>query len=355
MTSAPETIEATGIAVRFDPSCGIVERLVVLDDGREVAPFHRAPWAGSGEALPEGISPHLARLAGDFLCAPFGSREGDSPQHGWTANARWEVVARGPGHLRAALTRPVHGATVVKELRVEGGHPFLYGRHVFVGGTGRVPVANHANLSLPHGGVIRTSPKAGWETPAAAPEPDPARGRSRLAYPARASDPRSFPAEEGTADLTRYPFFDRSEEFVVGVEAPGHRLGWTAVTRPREGDLFLSLRDARALPMTMLWHSNGGRDYPPWSGRHLGCLGVEEGAASHMLGPSTEADLAGPGALALDPLGVAEVRHAVGAVAWPSGEAVAEVRDEGDAILVRGEEGATRRVPVLAGFLGVEG
>jgi hypothetical protein len=355
MTGASERIEAAGIAVQFDPSCGIVERLVVVDEGREVAPLHRAPWVGSDEVLPEGTSPHLARLAGDFLCAPFASREGDSPQHGWTANTPWAVVAQGPGHLRAALTRPVHGATVVKELRVEDGHPFLYQRHVFVGGAGRVPVANHANVALPRGGVIRTSPKAGWETPAAAPEPDRARGRSRLAYPARASDPRSFPAEGGTADLTRYPFFDRSEEFVVGVEAPGHRLGWTAVARPHEGDLFLSLRDARALPMTMLWQSNGGRDYPPWSGRHFGCLGVEEGAAAHMLGVSTEANLAGPGTLALDPLGVAEVRHVVGAVAWPSGEAVADVRDEGDAIVVHGEGGATRRVPVLAAFLGADG
>ena len=62
----------------------------------------------------------------------------------------------------------------------------------------------------------------------------------------------------------------------VGIEAQGHRLGWTTVTRPEEGDLFLSLRNARRLPMTMLWHSNGGRDYAPWSGRHFGCLGVEE-------------------------------------------------------------------------------
>ncbi len=355
MSVASERIEAAGVAVRFDPSCGLVERLAVRDEGREVAPLHRAPWVGSDEPLPEGIAPHLARLAGDFLCAPFGSREDGSPQHGWTANARWEVVGRGPGTLRAALTRPVQGATVVKELRVEDGHPFLYQRHVFVGGAGRVPVANHANLFLPGGGVIRTSPKAGWETPAAPPEPDPARGRSRLAYPARASDPRAFPALEGTADLTRYPFFDRSEEFVVGLEAPGHRLGWTAVARPEEGDLFLSLRDARALPMTMLWHSNGGRDYPPWSGRHIGCLGVEEGAAAHMLDLSTEADLAGPGALALEPLGVAEVRHVIGVVAWPSGEAVADLREEGHAILLRGEGGATRRIPFRAGFLGVDG
>ncbi|HVG48450.1 MAG TPA: hypothetical protein VM899_10005, partial [Rubellimicrobium sp.] len=191
-----------------------------------------------------------------------------------------------------------------------------------------------------------------WETPARPQESDPARGRSGLRYPARATDPRDFPGEGGPVDLTRYPWNPRHEDFVVGLEARGHRLGWTAVTRPEEGDLYLSLRDARALPMTMLWHSNGGRDYPPWSGRHRGCLGVEEGAAGHMLGLSSEADLAGPGALALSPEGVAEVRHVTGALRWPSGEPVAEVRQDGDAVEVRGENGARRRVPFRAGFLG---
>jgi hypothetical protein len=26
----------------------------------------------------------------------------------------------------------------------------------------------------------------------------------------------------------------------------------------------------------MLWHSNGGRHYPPWNGRHLNVLGIED-------------------------------------------------------------------------------
>jgi hypothetical protein len=155
-------------------------------------------------------------------------------------------------------------------------------------------------------------------------------------------------------DLTRYPWNPRHEDFVIGVEAKGHRLGWTAVTRPVEGDLYLSLRDARTLPMTMLWHSNGGRDYAPWSGRHVACLGVEEGAAAPMLGLSSEGDLAGPGMLTLRPDGVAEVRHVIGAIAWPSGEPVAEVSEEGDAIVVRGEGGADRRLPLRTGALGAD-
>ncbi len=346
------TVAAQGIRFGFDARTGLLDGFAVTDEGREVAPLHRAPWVGTDDVLPPEAGPLMATLGGDFFCAPFAGREAGSALHGWPANAPWMVVHDQGGTLRAALSRAVSGATVLKELSVLDSHPFVYQRHVFVGGSGRVPVANHANLSLRSGGLIRTSPKLVWETPKSAQESDPKRGRSALRYPARSEDPRAFPGMEGTSDITCYPWNPRHEDFVVGLEARGHRLGWTAVTRPVEGDLYLSLRDARRLPMTMFWHSNGGRDYAPWSGRHFGCLGVEEGAADHMLGLSTEADLSGPGALTLTPDGVAEVRHVIGAVAWPSGEPVTEVREQGDSVVVRGGSGAERRLPFRAGFLG---
>ena len=345
-------VSAEGISFGFDPGLGLLDGFAVEDRGKTVAPLHRAPWVGTGEALPPGAAPHLATLGGDFFCAPFAGSEEGSPLHGWPANWPWEVVANGGGVLRAVLGRTVAGATLVKELSVTDGHPFVYQRHVFVGGRGRVSVANHANLSVRNGALIRTSPKSHWETPKTPQESDPARGRSALRYPARAADPRVFPGLAGPVDLTRYPWNPRHEDFAIGIEERGHALGWTAVTRPVEGDLYLSLRDARALPMTMLWHSNGGRDYAPWSGRHVGCLGVEEGAAEHMLGLSSEGDLSGPGALALRPDGLAEVRHVIGAIAWPSGEPVASVTVEDGSAVVEGEGGTVRRVPVRAGFAG---
>lgn len=343
-------LHATGIALTFDPSTGQLRDLAVEDGGRSVAPFHMAPWVGK-EAMPPDASPHLSTLGGDFFCAPFAASEDGSPLHGWTANTAWAVVAQAPGLVRAVLERPVFGATVVKEITLLPGHPFVYQRHVLVGGEGRVPVANHANVALRNGGLIRTSRKSCWETPKEPLEADPARGRSGLDYPARAEDPAAFPGREGPVDLTRYPFLPRHEEFVVGIEARGNALGWTGVTRA-EGDLFLSLRDPAALPMTMLWHSNGGRDYAPWSSRHVGCLGVEEGAADPMLGLSSEADLAGPGALTLVPGGTVEVRHVLGAIAWPADEPLAGVRPAGDGRLaLTGEAGTTREVPFRTDFL----
>lgn len=346
-------IAASGIRFGFDTRTGLLDGFEVEDQGVRIAPLHRAPWVGTGEVMPPDAAPLMATLGGDFFCAPFAASDEGSPLHGWPANTPWTVVATTAGLVRAVLDHPVKGATLIKELSVTDGHPFVYQRHIFIGGTGRLPVANHANISLKSGGLIRTSAKSYWETPQNPQESDPARGRSALAYPARSVDPRTFPGLADPVDLTRYPWNPRHEDFVVGIEAKGHALGWTAVTRPAEGDLYLSLRDARRLPMTMLWHSNGGRDYAPWSGRHFGCLGVEEGAADHMLGFSTEADLSGPGALTLSPEGTVEARHVIGAISWPSGEPVATVTLDGDALTVTAEGGAQRIVPIRGAFLGL--
>lgn len=344
-------LSATGIDFGFDARTGLLDGFAVTDGGRRIAPLHRAPWVGSDEPIPPEEPPLIATLGGDFFCAPFSAAGGGVPLHGWPPNSPWTVLSADGGTLRAVLDRTVQGAMLIKELSVEDGHPFVYQRHVFIGGEGRLSFANHANVALPQGGLIRTSAKSHWETPKTPQESDPARGRSALAYPARSENPRAFPGVTGPSDLTRYPWNPRHEDFVIGVEAKGHWLGWTAVTRPRERDLYLSLRNARTLPMSMFWHSNGGRDYPPWSGRHFGCLGVEEGAAAQMLGLSGEADLAGPGALALRPGGVAAVLHVIGAIDWPSGEPVAAIEAGDAAIAIRGEGGAERTVPCRIGLL----
>ena len=340
-------VTAPGIRFRFQPEGGFLTDLVISDHGRQIAPLYRAPWLA--ETLPADMPTHLRFLQGDFFCAPFCGHSDGSDFHGWPANGTWQVGDSRPGTVAADLPQSVKSARISKLLEVDAGHPWVYQTHRLTGGTGQLPVANHAMVALPNGGLIRTSPKAFWETSPLPQETDPARGRSALAYPARTADPRAFPRADGSvADLTRYPWTDRAEDFCAGVEAPGSALGWTAITRPAEGDLYLSLRNPAKLPMTMLWHSNYGRDYLPWSGRNR-CLGVEEGAASMMLGLS--ADQASPGSLSLNPAGTVDVRHVIGAIGWPSGEAVAEILATGDLIQVRGEGGARRSLPFRGGFL----
>ena len=362
MADTAVEIEAKGIAVRFAPAFGMIEELRVERDGRTVSILHKAPWIG--EKMPEDAAPHLGGLAGDFFCAPFGDASADSAHgHGWPANSLWthlgterngkETVAR------FKLERKAMGADLVKELRLVDGHPFLYQRHIFTGGQAEgMSVANHAMVSLPDGGQLSFSPKRWWETPQIPLEPDPARGRSLLACPAKVADPRHFPlAAGGETDITRYPFASRHEDFAIGVEAEGSKLGWTTVARAKQGDLFISLRNPARLPMTMLWFSNGGRDYAPWSGRHVGCLGVEEGLNRKMLGDSAARtphplDAAGvPTGLTLDLNSSVEVRHVIGSVPWSADGKVAGVMPAVGGIEIKPASCAAATIPCDLAFL----
>ncbi|MDQ2067247.1 hypothetical protein Q9295_12795 [Xinfangfangia sp. CPCC 101601] len=347
------TLAASGITLQFSAQGGVIHPLEVTDQGQIIAPLHAAPWAEKD--VPTDAPPHQAWLRGDFLAAPMGA--GPDGLHGLAANGPWQVLPTQSGQLRALLQGQIMGASVIKELSVSDDHPFLYQRHLFIGGSGSLPVANHAMVSVPQGAKLSFSRKRWFETLCAPLEPDPARGRSALAYPKRHEDPTEFPGKDGPVNLHSYPWGAAHEDFVAAVEEPSSALGWTAVVRPAEGDLFLSLKNPMALPMTMLWHSNGGRDYAPWNGRHHGCLGVEEGAALPNLGLSSQetpdplAAAGQPGLLQLEPAGTVDLRHVIGAIHWPSGQAVAAVRLEGDELTVTGDWGAERRLPFRGAWL----
>ncbi len=357
-------MEAKGVRVRLDLLYGMLSEFAVEREGRRIAMLHKAPWIG--EPMPAGAAPHLGRLAGDFFCAPFGDASADgAPGHGWPANTTWTHLGTqrkgGETVARFQLDRKAMGADLEKELRLVDGHPFLYQRHVFTGGhADGMAVANHAMVSLPNGGRLSFSPKRWWETPKIPLEPDPARGRSLLACPARSDDPTRFPlAAGGVADITRYPFAERHEDFIAGVEAEGSRLGWTAVARETEADIFISLRNPARLPMTQLWFSNGGRDYAPWNGRHVGCLGVEEGLNRAMLGDSFERvpnplDAAGvPTGLTLDPPGRVEVRHVIGQSPWHGNGAIHVIAPAAQGIEVRAADGTAMPLACDLPFLGL--
>ncbi|MEW9835058.1 hypothetical protein [Mesorhizobium marinum] len=355
-------IEAKGVRARLELLFGMISEFAVERDGRTISMLHKAPWLN--EAMPADAAPHLGGLAGDFFCAPFGDAAADgAPGHGWPANTTWTHLGTeskdGQTVARFRLDHKAMGADLVKELRLVDGHPFLYQRHIFTGGSADcMAVANHAMVSLLNGGRLSFSPKRWWETPRIPLEPDPARGRSLLACPAKSADPTHFPlAAGGEADITRYPFAQRHEDFIAGVEAEGSTLGWTTVAREQEGDLFISLRNPARLPMTQLWFSNGGRDYAPWNGRHLGCLGVEEGLNRAMLGHSLGSapnplDAAGiPTGLALDPDGVAEVRHVIGSVPWTGGGRIESIRPTESGIAVTATSGDAVSIACDLAFL----
>jgi hypothetical protein len=358
-------LQALGIRVELDLAIGHVALFEVERDGRRAAPFHRAPWADDPEP-PAGCeeAPHLARISGDFFCAPFAASDVEpAPPHGWTANAAWTPVGTrtvdGGVSATFMLAKQVMGANVFKEVTLRDGHPFLYQRHVFVNGTGALPVASHAMVRLPSGGALSFSPKRWAETPGTPLEGDPEKGRSLLAYPARSSDTGRFPLADGDmADLTAYPIADAHEDFAMLVETADSPLGWSAVVRPQEGDMALMLKDPAQLPVTMLWYSNGGRLYAPWESRHRNVLGVEDGctwslnghAASVAANPLNEIGV--PTAIRLDPQGNVEVRHIIGAVPTPEGWGrVRDIRMEQDALLVEDASGTGISLPFDTRFL----
>ncbi|MGX5841526.1 hypothetical protein ACWGTI_12465 [Mesorhizobium sp. ArgA1] len=353
------TIKAKGISVTLDLTVGHIADMTVDSDGRQLKPLHRAPWVDAGETLPPDLPEGTVRLSGDFLCAPFSVSDIEAaPLHGWPANSGWDVVsnqATSDGWQAVfRLRRRVMGATVDKIFTLCHGHPFLYQEHVFSGGSGAVSAAHHPMTAMRDGGRLAFSPKrfaATLDTPL---EPDPARGRFKLAYPARSTDLTRFPAADGgTLDLTDYRMEDRREDFITMVEADHGGPGWTALARRAEQDLVLVLKNPGELPVTMLWFSNGGRDYAPWSGRHRGVLGMEDGRAAVGHAASVGDNwLKREGvATAFELGGEVSFRHVIGALPQASGEPPRDVATTGGQLRVTGADGSTRDIAFDIAFL----
>lgn len=356
------TITAKGISVSVDLAVGHLAYMALDIDGRRLDPLHRAPWVGEPrETLPKDLPEGTVHLSGDFLCAPFSTSDVEAaPLHGWPANSRWDVVdsAATVDGWRAVLRlqRLVMGATVDKILIVRDDHPFLYQEHVFSGGAGAIPVAHHPMTVMKAGGRLAFSPKRLAATPNEPPEPDPARGRSLLAYPARSTDLTRFPAVDGgTIDLTAYRMDQLREDFVTLVEADHGGPGWTALARQAEADLVLVLKNPAELPVTMLWVSNGGRDYAAWSSRHRGVLGIEDGrtAVGHAasLGDNWLKHEGVATAFALAEGRSFSFRHVIGALPWPSGEPPRDVTTSPGRMRILAADGGERDIGFDSDFL----
>ncbi|WP_378945770.1 hypothetical protein [Mesorhizobium sp. ANAO-SY3R2] len=354
---AEHSLRAEGISATLDLAVGHIADLTIALDGRTLQPLHRAPWIDTPD-LPAGLPAGQARLSGDFLCAPFSSSDvEEAPLHGWPANSAWELLSDEPfdGGRRASfrLQRKVMGATVKKTLVLRDGHPFLYQEHSFTGGAGAISAAHHPITEMRDGGRLAFSPKRLAATPDGAPEPDPVRGESLLAYPARSTDLTRFPTANGrTIDLTCYSASLRHEDFVTLVEAFHGGMGWTAVARAAEQDVVLVLKNPSEFPVTMLWISNGGRYYAPWNGRS-GVLGIEDGRT--VLGHAASLGdnwLKREGVETTFPLGgTVTFRQIIGALPSESGEAPSLVAGAEGKLRLSFADGTSRMVPFDDGFL----
>ncbi len=256
---------------------------------KKVQPFSIAPWWAEKNPLPPVLKP----LRGDFFCMPFGDNQPQyldekHPAHGETATGQWILVdemnspARSLLHLGMKVSaRP---ARVDKIIELRKGQPAIYQRHVITGAKGPICLGHHATLRFNSDGLVSTSAMKHGEVARSCENPAQG-GYSCLKPGATFSSLSRVPRLDGTtADLSCYPAREGYEDIVIVCNRPNDKLAWSAVVFPSEGYAWISLKDPSVLASTLLWHSNGGRHYAPWNGRHRAVLGVEEITANFHYG-----------------------------------------------------------------------
>lgn len=296
-----------------------------LEGGRRVSPMHVAPWAN--EPLPADTPPIIRVLRGDFFCAPFGASDmlPDMPfVHGLPAGGTWRLTSEEPGTIETVLDGTVMGATVAKSVEFRAGETVVYQRHTMSGGSGRIPVGHHAMLHAEHELQLAFSP---WTMALTTPEPDetPPQGRSLLRNNQTVADlHRAERMDGGTVDLTRFPSPEGFEAIWMVVADRKPAFAWTAATCAEGGWVWFGLKNPRVLPQTLVWFSNGGRDYAPWNGRHRNAIGLEEICGYFHLGHAASiADnpvvaSGSPTAITLTPDAPTVVSYMFGLAAVPS-------------------------------------
>ena len=268
--------------------------------GRKVVqPYAVAPWL-PGDLAPD-VPQILRSLRGDFFCFPFGGN--DAPWrgethtvHGETASGRWTLLdlARHGGAVRhtAQMRTKIRPGRVVKTLELRDGETNVYCRDELQGYRGPMCLGHHAMLRFPEAegsGLIAVSPFRHGQV-----SPFPIEQASQGGYQSLVPGAQFRRLDRvpqiagGFADLSRYPARSGYEDIAM-VSSKGGPLGWTAVSFPGEGYLWFGLKDPSVLASTVLWHSNGGRHYAPWSGRHRRVLGLEEVSAYFAIGLAASA------------------------------------------------------------------
>lgn len=254
---------------------------------RVVEPFSIAPWA---EEPPVTDNPPLLQaLRGDFFCAPFGGNEtaykGEKhPPHGETANAKWIFQSlrkeKNVSGIHLSLKTKVRAGRVDKKIHLHERHTAIYCQHIVSGMSGRMSLGHHAMLKFPDkpdSGHISTSPIQFAQVLPIPFENPVQRGYSSLKPGATFRRLDRVPSVfGGTVDVSRYPARRGFEDLLMVVHAAREDFAWTAVAFPEKGYVWYSLKDPRVLQSSVFWLSNGGRHYPPWNGRHVNVLGLED-------------------------------------------------------------------------------
>jgi hypothetical protein len=323
--------------------------------GRDVSPYALAPWEPA--EYPE-LPPLLSVLRGDFLCLPFGGQD-NGPPHGDSANAAWSLRARDGRSLHLSMDATDSGAHIEKILSIREGQHAVYSEHLISGLSGDFNYGNHPILDLsglPEGAGRVTTSKMRWCSVFPGAFSNPADGETQALKPgATFTDMREVElATGGFTDLTRYPQRPGNDDLVMMVNAettPEQPFAWSAVVL--DGYVWFSLKNPVDFPATLLWMSNGGRSAPPWNGRHLGRIGVEEvcsyfsnGVAISRGNPLAAQGIPGTRHFSAETTVSLRIVQAVAAVPGDFG-AVRRISPDGDnAVAITGDSGPPITVPL---------
>jgi hypothetical protein len=254
---------------------------------RDISPFFVSPW--STEHLDDSILPILQVMRGDYFCFPFGinadAYKGVShPLHGKTANHCWDFVEikeeASEVSIRLSLDLSPAEGKVDKVISLRKGAPIIYNNHTITGFSGKFSFGNHPNIQCPDktGSAIidMTKPIAGFTAPMPINVPE-GKGYALLKPNAEITDISKIPTVYNDfIDLRRYPMPKGFEDVVIFVNDPSKDFTFSAVTIPEEEFLYFQLKDPKVSSETLLWMLNGGNFNPPFDGRGIGVLGVEE-------------------------------------------------------------------------------
>ena len=264
--------------------------------------------------------------------------------------------------MHASLETRVRRGRVDKRVILVDGETVVYQRHTLSGFRGPMPAGHHVMLKFPAAsgsGAVSTSRFVRAQVFPGAFESPENRGYQALRPGAIFRSLARVPLfRGGTADLTRYPARKGFDDLVMLTADAGLPFAWTAVAFPGERYAWFAIRDPRVLRHTLLWISNGGRHYPPWSGRHEAVMGLEDVTSYFHLGL---AESAGPNplnrrgiptALRLDPGKPTSISHIMGVAAIPAGfDRVSRIRRMKGGIELVAASGKRARCAVDLGFL----
>jgi hypothetical protein len=273
--------------------------LFVLSDGRQIAPFHIAPWFERDlRADQPGI---LQRLRGEWPCVPFGiaadraahdewpasstAEEPDPHPHGFGANHAWSWIETSEPELRLGIDYPASHpiSRLTRCIRPVPGRPavdfelVIHTRHDCT-----LPIGLHPVFRLPDApGRVRLEVQA--DRLATVPFcPD----ASSVLSPGQflKAGQRVRLNQGGTLDPFLLPLDHSTEELLQLTDAGG----CASLHHQDEGYRVTLDWNPTDFPDLLLWLSNRGRREPPWEGRHL-AIGLEPVCSAFDLGSGISA------------------------------------------------------------------